>query len=296
VRAPRFSVIVPVRNGAETIGTQLAALAAQEVADPWELLVVDNGSTDGTREVAEAWAGRLPLSIVDAGDSPGIATTRDAGVLAARSDRLLFCDSDDVVQPGWIAALLSALEDADLVGGLVRDDLLDEPSHGAGIPWAQPHPPDRLPEASGGPPFAPGANFALRRQVFEALGGWDAGALTAEDVDFSWRARAAGFRLAFAPQAVIAYRQRRDAREVARQAFVYGRARRRLQRRHRPEVSRFGPALRVFATGIGLSARALARPWSRRRRLLWLRWVAYACGWAMPGHSPGSPSSHVAGS
>jgi glycosyltransferase involved in cell wall biosynthesis len=284
VPQPHFSVVLPVRNGAGTIGDQLSALAEQEVTEPWELLVVDNGSTDGTREVAERWRDRLPLTIVDGGDLASIAAARNSGVAAARSDRLLFCDSDDVVQPGWIAAHLTALEVADLVGGHLRDDLIEEPADRAGIRWLSPYPTDRLPEASGGPPFAPGANYAVRRQVVEALGGWDAAAHTAEDIDFSWRAHAAGFRLAFAPGALIAYRQRSCARDVARQAFDYGGARRRLQARHRGTIPpRRGPALRVLATGLRLSLSALARPWSRRRRLLWLRWVSYACGWALAG-------------
>jgi glycosyltransferase involved in cell wall biosynthesis len=273
------SVVLPVKDGAATIDEQLTALAAQEVPGAWELVVVDNGSTDATREILDSWADRLPLRVIEAPEADGVSGARNAGTTTARSDRLLFCDCDDVIQPGWIAAMSSALDDSDIAGGHLRDDL--PTSRGTeGVQWFEPYPTDRLPAASGGPPFAPGAAFAVRREVVEALGGWDQEMQPAEDIDFSWRARQAGFRLQFVPEAVVAYRQRSTALAVARQAFAYGYARRRLQARHRSLIpSRRGPAGRVLRTGLGLSADLILRP-SRTARLRWLRWVAYALGWA----------------
>jgi glycosyltransferase involved in cell wall biosynthesis len=292
VSAPRFSVILPVRNGAATIGQQLAALAAQEIGTPWELLVVDNGSTDATRQVAEAWRDRLPLTLIDAAGRPGISHTRNTGAAAARADLLLFCDSDDVVQPGWAMALVEGLAEADVVGGRTRDDLLGGLEKGGGAPWREAHPADRLPSASGGPAYAPGANFAVRRRVVEALGGWDSTIPAAEDIDFSWRAQQAGFRLGFAPRAVVAYRQRSTARQVASQSFAYGRSRRRLQSRHRQAIpSRLGPALGVLRAGIDLSIGLLVHPGSRRGRLQWVRWMAYLLGWLLPGRAADSAAA-----
>jgi glycosyltransferase involved in cell wall biosynthesis len=61
-----ISVVMPVFNEAAHIESQLAALAMQEFSGEWEVLVADNGSTDGTPRVVQAWSDRLPLQLVDA--------------------------------------------------------------------------------------------------------------------------------------------------------------------------------------------------------------------------------------
>jgi glycosyltransferase involved in cell wall biosynthesis len=111
-RGVQLSVVVPCRNAAETLGEQLEALTRQSFRALWEVVVVDDGSTDDTRAVAEGFLDRLPLVVVDAGDghhSP--ARARNVGVQAARGERILFCDSDDVVDDGWGSALEHALDE-----------------------------------------------------------------------------------------------------------------------------------------------------------------------------------------
>ncbi len=103
------SVVIALRNKGPWIGAQLEALAAQRYAGPWEVVVVDNGSTDDGPQVARAMAEPLPeLRVVDASDRRGTSHARNVGAHAARGDLLLYCDGDDVVAPGWIEAMVEA--------------------------------------------------------------------------------------------------------------------------------------------------------------------------------------------
>src|SRR5438045_2944663 len=104
---PRLvSVIVPVRNGARWLGQQLAALERQRYGGRWEVVVVDNGSSDGSAAVAGDWAGRLALRTVGANRRRGINVARNAGAAVACGDLLAYCDADDQVAPGWLEALV----------------------------------------------------------------------------------------------------------------------------------------------------------------------------------------------
>src|SRR4051812_31222858 len=119
---------MPVLNGEAHIADQLAALAAQTYEGDWELVVVDNGCSDRTIEIARDWAPRFPrLRIADATRRRGLNVARNAGAAAARGDFLAFCDADDVASPGWLAALASAAPEADVVGGRLEWETLNDP-------------------------------------------------------------------------------------------------------------------------------------------------------------------------
>ena len=115
-----ISVIVPVRNGMPWLEEQLRALSEQQCQEPWEVVVVDNGSTDKSRLAVQEWAnGSQTIRLVDASMAKGAGATRNVGVEAARGELLAFCDADDVVQPGWLTAHVLALAEADASGGVV---------------------------------------------------------------------------------------------------------------------------------------------------------------------------------
>ena len=99
-----ISVVIPVRDGAATIGDQLEALGQQTYQGEWEIVIADNGSTDGTAELAErSWSHpRAALRVVDASSRPGSSFARNRGAIEAAGDFLAFCDADDIVAPGWL--------------------------------------------------------------------------------------------------------------------------------------------------------------------------------------------------
>jgi glycosyltransferase involved in cell wall biosynthesis len=217
-------VIVCVRNGQATIGEQLAALAQLNYPDPWELVVVDNCSTDSTREVVSQWRARLPnLRIVPANDRAGLAYARNVGVAAATGQLLAFCDADDVADPEWLSELVTGTRQADIVGGRLEVELLNTE---LARRWRGLLEGDlRRPTVLDYLPYAVGANFAVRREAFERVGGCDeAFTFCGDDVDLSWRIQRGGGRLAFREGAIMHYRLRPDLIGLTRQRYRYGRA------------------------------------------------------------------------
>ena len=113
-----ISIVVPVLNGGQFLIEQLQALTNQRSSEPWEVVIADNGSTDGSLEVAQEWSrAHENFRAVDASRVAGPAAARNAGVVAATGEYLAFCDADDVVLAGWIDACVQALQQVDLAAG-----------------------------------------------------------------------------------------------------------------------------------------------------------------------------------
>jgi glycosyltransferase involved in cell wall biosynthesis len=218
-RPSRVSVVIPAYNAAATLAEQLEALAAQEYDGDWEVVVADNRSTDGTPDLARRYRDRFKaLIVVDGGSRRGHSVPRNAGARAARGDLLAFCDADDVVAPGWLAALANAAIHYDVVGGWLDARPLNDDATRS---WHHPWPRDRL--RSWLLPSAVSANLAIWADVLWDLGGWSAEyEAGGEDSELSWRAQLAGYRLGFAPDAVVYYRYRTGLRATARQAYGIG--------------------------------------------------------------------------
>jgi glycosyltransferase involved in cell wall biosynthesis len=122
-----MSIVLPLFNGAETLGDQLSAIASQDYDGPWELIVADNGSTDEGPAIACGWKERIPgLRIVDASAVRGVSFARNTGARAACGEVIALCDADDVVQPGWLRAMAEASCRYDMVGGRLDETLLNE--------------------------------------------------------------------------------------------------------------------------------------------------------------------------
>ncbi len=226
-----MSIVLPVRDQAVLLEAQIACLAAQDYRGDWELIVADNGSSDGSARVAREAAGTVPaLQVVDASGRRGASHARNAGAAVARGDLIAFCDADNQARPGWVAGLVAAAESADFVTGRFMVNSLNDPDRAAwtGVPPA--HGPLR---ALGFMPFASGGNCAFRTNLFRALGGFDEDLIAGEDVDISWRAQLSGYRLGFAPNALMDRRCPDRLRGVVRQHWRYGRSAGRLVRRYR---------------------------------------------------------------
>jgi GT2 family glycosyltransferase len=248
------SVVIPVYNAVETLGDQLEALCRQTYRGEWEVIVADNGSTDGSREVATRFLARLPnLRILDASSRPGAAAARNIGASVAKSDLLVFCDADDLVTEGWLTSHVDALSDHDFVSGAMDHHALNP---GVYARWQRSH----VTSAARGLrylPYALSSNMGVTRKAFEEVGGFaeDLGTAAAgDDVDLSWRLQLAGYKLHFDPSAVVAYRHRRSLRALWRQHAQYGMAEPVLFRRFRgrglPRVRVLGMA-RAYLRLIG---------------------------------------------
>lgn len=252
--APHVSVVVPVRNGAPLLDAQLGSLARQSFTGDWEIVVVDNGSTDATPDLLARWVERMPrLRVASSPASPNASRARNAAVGAARGTLLAFCDADDLVDERWLEELVHALDRADLVAGALDIDRLNDETARAWRSFALPSAGDQ--PAFGYLPYAVSANMAVKRSVFEAVGGFDATipGPGSEEIDLSWRIQQAGYTFACAPAAVVAYRFRRGLKTYLRQQFRYGQGEAALYARHRPHMRRATRADLAYALWFALS-------------------------------------------
>lgn len=217
---PEVSVVIPVRDGRPHLAEQLDAMIAQDFAGSFEVVISDNGSTDGSAAFALAWDDRLRLRIVDSSGTAGVSHARNVGVRAAAAQMVLICDADDVVCPEWISRMTHALTSHDLVGGPRRTDRINPPPQAAWRPM-----PPRLPGAQSFMLYAVGSNTGFRRAVFDRISGYDERLVGGgDDMDFSWRAQLEGYDLGFAPGALVHYRVRPSLGTLYRQSRGYGRA------------------------------------------------------------------------
>ncbi|HKN38499.1 MAG TPA: glycosyltransferase [Acidimicrobiia bacterium] len=266
-----LSVVIPVRDAAAVVPDQLGALRAQRWEGHWEVVVaLDAGSADATADVVGRYADGWPrLRIVDAPPGGGPGSARNVGAAAAAGSALAFCDADDVVAPGWVAAMGDALRHHEFVTGPLELDRLNPTwlVESRGRSFA-----DRRPVYEGIFPYASSCNLGVRRPVFERAGGFDAAWRVGEDIELSMRLWLSGIVLHFEPGAVVHYRYRPTLRSTYRQARSYGRVRpllaERLRRAGRPAPNR-SAGLRNWAWLVR-HVRLLA---GRPGRAKWL-WVA----------------------
>lgn len=269
---PHVSVVIPAHDAAATIVDQLDAVARAAAGLDAELIVVDNRSTDATAAVVANWIAThdLDARLVSAADRAGEPHARNVGVDEARGELVCFCDADDVVHPGWLAALVDALADADYATGPLDLDTLNEPwlvdirgratTEHAAVLW------DTV-------PYAHGCNMGFRRRTLVGLGGFDERYTTACDLDIALRMWDAGHELRYAPDAIVSYRLRRTAVDTFRQGRSYGRWRVPIRRRVDAAAdvpSSFVPQLRRAAW---LVRRAVPAVYDARARVAWA-WVA----------------------
>jgi len=273
----KISVIIACYNAQDFIGEQMEALARQEYAGEWEVIVSDNGSKDGSVEVVERYRRYLPnLIIVDSGDKKGAAHARNLGVMAASGDVLLFCDADDVVSSGWLSAMAKALHKHDFVAGAFEGEKLNSGLRSKGRSIKQTRSlqeynyPDFLPHAGGG-------NLGVRRYVHERVGGFDETMPRLMDTDYCWRIQLAGFGLHFVPDAVLHMRLRNTLVGSLKQAHLWGRYNVSIYKKYRPHGM---PPLKLERAIRGWVQLIKALPLIRSRLQFdkWLRQFAWRLG------------------
>jgi len=255
---PRISVVVCTYNGARTIRDCLDGLERLAYPD-YEVIVVDDGSTDSTAAIACQYDYRLIRT-----ENRGLASARNTGLKAATGEIVAYIDDDAYPDPHWLtflaARFLSTSHAA--VGG----PNLAPPGDG---PIAE-----CIARAPGGPVHVllsdceaehiPGCNMAFRKACLEAVGGFDPQFRTAgDDVDVCWRLQERGWTLGFSPAAMVWHHRRNSMRTYWKQQIGYGRAEAMLERKWPEKYN--GPghvrwAGRIYGSGL---TRALR--WRRAR-------------------------------
>ena len=195
--APDVTVVVATRNRAGRLDALLHSIRSQEGAS-CEVVVVDNGSTDGTAELLARGVPGLRLRAIEASSAAGPGEARNVGWRAATADLVVFADDDVRADPGWLAAFVEAHRsrpDAVLQG--LTDADPEELARSRAF--------NRTRVVPGPSAWYPSCNIAYPRAVLERLGGFSDRyeRAWAEDTDLGWRARGAGHEAAFVPRARV---------------------------------------------------------------------------------------------
>ena len=224
----KIVVIVAAHNEEAHLGQQLDALRSQAHDGDWEVIVVDNRSTDGTAAIVEAAAQEWSaLRLVAAPEHGDKSHALNVGVAATDAHAFVFTDADDVVMPGWVSAAAAALAAHPMVTGPLELDSLNPPSlaesRGRSV---------EAPDASFEDlfPTVRGTNFAMTRAAWERLGDLPLGTYPVDDLDLSLRAHRAGIVIHGVGEMRVRYRYRSETSALWRQGFAYGRGRARIVR------------------------------------------------------------------
>ncbi|MEP6753184.1 MAG: glycosyltransferase, partial [Candidatus Dormiibacterota bacterium] len=224
---PSISVVICAHNAEATLDECLSHACALDY-EPFEVIVVDDGSTDATAEIARKRDVRL-LSIAHG----GLAAARNEGMRAATGEIVAYLDSDAYPSPEWLLYLALGFDRPDVVG--VGGPNTPPPQDGLGS--------HQVAAAPGGPVHVllgddraehiPGCNMAFRKTVLEQVGGFDPiFTVAGDDVDMCWRVIDRGWHIGFHPAAQIWHHRRPGLRAYLRQQVGYGRSEALVEARH----------------------------------------------------------------
>ncbi len=280
------SVIVMTFNRPESLGRCLESLSKQTFPSVMLNVVIVDGSVVPAREVVTKMRDHLDIQHV-IGPNLGIAGKRNRGASHARGACLAFMDDDCVARPDWLKRLYGAFQTTPhaMIGGGVENVSPENAYAAAGqviteAVMAYFNPPEQ--ELT----FFPGLNFAISRQAFLELGGFDSRFQLlggGEDREFIDRWRHAGGSLVSCPEAIVRHEHRSSLRGFVRQYFHYGRGGWVYQRLKRESVranppEKFKPP-RSISECLQLPLQQLPIGMHRKvRGLIWLWWLSYRCG------------------
>lgn len=216
------SVIMPAYNVAPYVGAAVDSVLAQTTPD-WELLVTDDGSTDGTAAIVREYAARDPRIRLLQQRNGGLSSARNCALRAARGEFLAILDSDDLWEPGFLEAQLDILAgdpSVDIVTGNAFE--LGGRRHGAPArPWPDPRPQPTLIEILRDEE-AVFIMSVMRRRVYDTIGAFDEVLRTNEDYHFWLRAAIAGFRFRRNDRPLGHYRRRDNSLSASELRMLEG--------------------------------------------------------------------------
>jgi cellulose synthase/poly-beta-1,6-N-acetylglucosamine synthase-like glycosyltransferase len=253
---PRVSVVVCTHNGSRTIRECLEGLRRLDYPD-LEVIVVDDGSSDGTAEIVGEYDVRLIST-----ENEGLSNARNIGLAAATGEIVAYLDDDAYPDPHWLHYLAAAFETSEHAGvggpnippggdGLIADCIANAPGGPIHVLLS-----DRVAE------HIPGCNMAFRKDRLKAIGGFDPQFRVAgDDVDVCWRLQECGWTLGFHPAAMVWHHRRNSVLTYWKQQRGYGRAEAMLKHKWPEKYNGSGQlswAGRIYS-------RALTRPLSGSR-------------------------------
>ncbi len=271
-KPPRMTVAVCTYNGSATLRECLEGVRDLRYPD-YEVIVVSDGSTDGSADLARSFEG---VRVIET-PQRGLSSARNTAMEAATGEVVAYIDDDAIPDPDWLAHLAAAFA--------------DERYLAAGGPNVPPPGSSRIAQcvanAPGGPTHVlvgdreaehiPGCNMAIRTGSLRAIGGFDPQFRAAgDDVDVCWRLLETGGEIAFSPGAVVCHHRRRTVLGYLRQQRAYGRAEALLERKHPGKYSAAGHVSwsgRLYGNG------------SAQHRGGW-RWHVYYGGWGTAFYQP----------
>ncbi len=237
-RTPRVSVVVCAYNAERTMFDCLASLEKLNYPD-YEVIVVNDGSKDGTLAISESF----PYCRIISQENKGLSVARNVGAEAATGEIVAYTDSDCVADPDWLNYLVGTME----TNGLAA----------CGGPNFSPTETRLVPEAVAASPGAPchvllddeiaehiaGCNMAFRRDVLLGIGGFDPIFHAAgDDVDFCWRLQDAGYTIGYSPAAFVWHFRRNTVKAYIGQQKGYGKAEALVYGKHPARFNAFGQA------------------------------------------------------
>jgi GT2 family glycosyltransferase len=234
--APKMTVAVCTYNGSSTLPACLDGVSGLRYSD-YEVVVVSDGSTDGSAGIARSYAG---VRVIET-ENRGLSSARNTAAAAAGGEIVAYIDDDAVPDPDWLTHVAASFESEGVLA--------------AGGPNVPPPESNRVAQAvanaPGGPTHVligdreaehiPGCNMAISKTALDEIGGFDPQFRVAgDDVDICWRLLEAGGRIGFNPGAVVCHRRRATVGGYLRQQRGYGKAEALLERKHPDKYSAAG--------------------------------------------------------
>lgn len=255
---PRVSVVICSYNGAATLTECLTSVTRLDYPD-YEVILIDDGSTDHTPQIAAAFPGVRYIRQ----DNRGLSAARNSGAQAATGSIVAYTDSDCVVDDKWLHYLVTAMsrQKVDAIGG----PNVPPPSDGwiAKCVAASPGGPSHVMLDDRFAEHVPGCNMAFDRRKLLELGGFDHQFRVAgDDVDICWRFLDAGLKIGYAPAALVWHHRRTSLGAYIKQQRGYGRSEGMLSFKH---PQRFNTAGQARWAGIIYGDGAVGLPLSGNR-------------------------------